>query len=49
MNYRMTQEFRTPFRINALIEEAGPLKVVWISFSGLVSYIVHIKSLQFFS
>ncbi|KAL0017119.1 hypothetical protein SO802_004188 [Lithocarpus litseifolius] len=26
MNYRMTQEFRTPFRINALIEEAGPLK-----------------------
>ncbi|KAL4650032.1 hypothetical protein ACB092_01G057300 [Castanea dentata] len=26
MNYRMTQEFRTPFRINALIEEVGPLK-----------------------
>ncbi|GMY28365.1 AP-4 complex subunit mu-like [Fagus crenata] len=26
MNYRMTQEFRPPFRINALIEEAGPLK-----------------------
>ncbi|CAJ1971678.1 unnamed protein product [Sphenostylis stenocarpa] len=23
MNYRMTQEFRPPFRINALIEEAG--------------------------
>ncbi|KAK7301111.1 hypothetical protein RJT34_11972 [Clitoria ternatea] len=27
MNYRMTQEFRPPFRINALIEEAGSLKV----------------------
>ncbi|XP_020581804.1 AP-4 complex subunit mu-like isoform X1 [Phalaenopsis equestris] len=26
MNYRMTQEFKPPFRINALIEEAGPLK-----------------------
>ncbi|XP_054797319.1 AP-4 complex subunit mu isoform X1 [Prosopis cineraria] len=26
MNYRMTQEFRPPFRINVLIEEAGPLK-----------------------
>ncbi|GFZ10267.1 clathrin adaptor complexes medium subunit family protein [Actinidia rufa] len=26
MNYRITQEFRPPFRINALIEEAGPLK-----------------------
>lgn len=27
MNYRITQEFKPPFRINALIEEAGPLKV----------------------
>ena len=27
MNYRMTQEFKPPFRINALIEEAGALKV----------------------
>ncbi|MED6140234.1 AP-4 complex subunit mu, variant 2 [Stylosanthes scabra] len=26
MNYRMTQEFKPPFRINALIEEAGPHK-----------------------
>ncbi|PON63481.1 Clathrin adaptor, mu subunit [Parasponia andersonii] len=26
MNYRMTQEFKPPFRINALIEEAGILK-----------------------
>ncbi|XP_047327263.1 AP-4 complex subunit mu-like [Impatiens glandulifera] len=26
MNYRMTQEFKPPFRINALIEEAGQLK-----------------------
>ncbi|GKV46943.1 hypothetical protein SLEP1_g53900 [Rubroshorea leprosula] len=26
MNYRITQEFKPPFRINALIEEAGPLK-----------------------
>ncbi|KAG2698545.1 hypothetical protein I3760_07G155500 [Carya illinoinensis] len=26
MNYRMTQEFKPPFRINTLIEEAGPLK-----------------------
>ncbi|KAI4388695.1 hypothetical protein MLD38_001001 [Melastoma candidum] len=26
MNYRMTQEFRPPFRINALVEEAGSLK-----------------------
>ncbi|XP_054788925.1 AP-4 complex subunit mu-like [Prosopis cineraria] len=26
MNYRMTQEFRSPFRINALIEEAGTHK-----------------------
>ncbi|KAJ9166049.1 hypothetical protein P3X46_020850 [Hevea brasiliensis] len=27
MNYRMTQEFRPPFRINALIEEVGSKKV----------------------
>ncbi|XP_050213926.1 AP-4 complex subunit mu isoform X2 [Mercurialis annua] len=26
MNYRMTQEFKPPFRINTLIEEAGTLK-----------------------
>lgn len=26
MNYRMTQEFKPPFRVNALIEEAGTLK-----------------------
>ncbi|KAL5558509.1 hypothetical protein UlMin_034720 [Ulmus minor] len=26
MNYRMTQEFKPPFRINAFIEEAGALK-----------------------
>ncbi|KAA8528352.1 hypothetical protein F0562_035707 [Nyssa sinensis] len=26
MNYRITQEFRPPFRINTLIQEAGPLK-----------------------
>lgn len=26
MNYRMTQEFKPPFRVNALIEEAGPLR-----------------------
>ncbi|KAM6548248.1 hypothetical protein CsatB_019924 [Cannabis sativa] len=26
MNYRMTQEFKPPFRINALIEETGALK-----------------------
>ncbi|KAJ6838593.1 AP-4 complex subunit mu [Iris pallida] len=26
MNYRMTQEFKPPFRINALIEEAGMYK-----------------------
>lgn len=26
MNYRMTQEFKPPFRVNALIEEAGALK-----------------------
>ncbi|EOY14844.1 Clathrin adaptor complexes medium subunit family protein isoform 1 [Theobroma cacao] len=26
MNYRMTQEFKPPFRINALLEEAGLLK-----------------------
>ncbi|KAJ4845932.1 AP-4 complex subunit mu [Turnera subulata] len=28
MNYRMTQEFKPPFRINTLIEEAGSLKIV---------------------
>ena len=27
MNYRMTQEFNPPFRVNALIQEAGTLKV----------------------
>ncbi|XP_044510251.1 AP-4 complex subunit mu-like isoform X2 [Mangifera indica] len=27
MNYRMTQEFKPPFRINTLTEEAGALKV----------------------
>ncbi|KAK9219490.1 hypothetical protein WN943_008135 [Citrus x changshan-huyou] len=26
MNYRMTQEFKPPFRINTLVEEAGALK-----------------------
>eukprot|EP01018_Ginkgo_biloba_P029588 Gb_38425 [translate_table: standard] len=26
MNYRMTQEFKPPFRVNALIEEAGTFK-----------------------
>ncbi|XP_058088392.1 AP-4 complex subunit mu-like isoform X1 [Magnolia sinica] len=26
MNYRMTQEFKPPFRVNALIEEAGAFK-----------------------
>ncbi|KAJ4963319.1 hypothetical protein NE237_023258 [Protea cynaroides] len=26
MNYRITQEFKPPFRINALIEEAGPFR-----------------------
>ncbi|XP_050363655.1 AP-4 complex subunit mu-like [Argentina anserina] len=26
MNYRITQEFKPPFRINVLIEESGPLK-----------------------
>ncbi|RLN35800.1 hypothetical protein C2845_PM03G13080 [Panicum miliaceum] len=26
MNYRMTQEFKPPFRVTALIEEAGPLR-----------------------
>ncbi|KAL5992662.1 AP-4 complex subunit mu [Asimina triloba] len=26
MNYRMTQEFKPPFRVNALIEEAGPFR-----------------------
>ncbi|XP_078432610.1 clathrin adaptor complexes medium subunit family protein [Wolffia australiana] len=26
MNYRMTQEFKPPFRINALIQEAGAMK-----------------------
>lgn len=28
MNYRMTQEIKPPFRINALIEEAGSHKVL---------------------
>lgn len=28
MNYRITQEFKPPFRINTLIEEAGQLKVL---------------------
>jgi len=27
MNYRMTQEFKPPFHVNTLIEEAGRLKV----------------------
>ncbi|TQD80019.1 hypothetical protein C1H46_034432 [Malus baccata] len=30
MNYRMTQEFKPPFRINALIEEAGAHKVKYL-------------------
>ncbi|CAL9118574.1 unnamed protein product [Musa textilis] len=30
MNYRMTQEFKPPFRVNALIEEAGQLKAAVI-------------------
>lgn len=32
MNYRITQEFKPPFRINTLIEEAGSLKVDTIYF-----------------
>ncbi|QHO46018.1 AP-4 complex subunit [Arachis hypogaea] len=31
MNYRMTQPFKPPFRINALLEETGPLKVIVLS------------------
>ncbi|GAB4861350.1 AP-4 complex subunit mu [Ancistrocladus abbreviatus] len=30
MNYRMTQEFKPPFCINALIEAAGPLRAEFI-------------------
>ena len=30
MNYRMTQEFRPPFHVNTLIEEAGRIKVLLI-------------------
>uniref|UniRef100_A0A2N9FLL4 MHD domain-containing protein n=1 Tax=Fagus sylvatica TaxID=28930 RepID=A0A2N9FLL4_FAGSY len=28
MNYRLTQEFKPPFRVNTLIEEVGALKIV---------------------
>ncbi|PNY16187.1 ap-4 complex subunit mu-1-like protein [Trifolium pratense] len=31
MNYRITQAFKPPFRINALIEETGPLKVAEVT------------------
>ncbi|CAN0873421.1 AP-4 complex subunit mu [Linum grandiflorum] len=35
MNYRMTQEFKSPFRINTLIEEAGSLRAeVILKFSA---------------
>jgi hypothetical protein len=27
MNYRMTQEFKPPFKVYPVIEEAGPFKV----------------------
>lgn len=36
MNYRMTQEFTPPFRVNALIEEAGQLKVCHADMDSLV-------------
>jgi hypothetical protein len=32
MNYRMTQEFKPPFRVTALIEEAGPSRVCYFVF-----------------
>ena len=42
MNYRITQEFKPPFTINTLIEEAGSLKVLFI---GTVLYCGYIMSL----
>lgn len=36
MNYRLTQEFKPPFRINTLIEEAGALKVNMLTVFGHV-------------
>jgi len=39
MNYRMTQPFKPPFRINALIEEAGSLKVI-STFQYLYSFFI---------
>lgn len=47
MNYRMTQEFKPPFRINALIEEAGPLRVSKISSNKVIFHIVELEA-QFF-
>lgn len=41
MNYRMTQEFKPPFRINTLIEEAGTLRVSIVSLEDL--FIVRAK------
>ncbi|KAH9756264.1 AP-4 complex subunit mu [Citrus sinensis] len=35
MNYRMTQEFKPPFRINTLVEEAGALKVTFVFVYGI--------------
>lgn len=44
MNYRMTQEFKPPFHINTLIEEAGSLKVsmlvIPLHFDHLVEFVV---------
>lgn len=44
MNYRLTQEFKPPFRINTLIEEAGALKVNMLTVFGHVVWC----SLQYF-
>eukprot|EP00850_Spirogloea_muscicola_P019681 SM000196S05373 [mRNA] locus=s196:246080:248219:+ [translate_table: standard] len=37
MNYRMTQEFKPPFRVYPVIEEAGPFKALAFSSSLLLS------------
>jgi AP-4 complex subunit mu-1 len=37
MNYRMTQEFKPPFRVTALIEEAGPSRVFFLFFFSHIS------------
>ncbi|KAF3786882.1 AP-4 complex subunit mu [Nymphaea thermarum] len=44
MNYRMTQEFKPPFRVNAVIEEAGSFKACLHNFNFQAEVILKVRA-----